>query len=572
VELTIALHRVFDSPRDKLVWDVGHQSYPHKVLTGRKGAMSSLRQYKGLCGFPDPAESPHDAFCVGHASTSVSAALGMALARDMARDDCHVIAVIGDGAMGGGMAFEALNHAGQMGTRLIVVLNDNGMAISPSIGALAKILKQVRGDPRYQRMKEDAKRVITSLPLGTPAWQASKQLKNHIKRAILPVTLWEQLGFEYIGPLDGHNIEALEAALKLARNTDGPVLVHVITKKGKGYPPHGVPRNGERPSSAPSYSSVFGDTVVELLQRDPRLVVITAAMVEGTGLGKAARQFPGRVIDVGICEQHAVTMAAGMASRGLVPIVAVYSTFLQRAYDQVIHDVCLQNLPVVFALDRAGIVGDDGKTHQGAFDVSYLSCIPNMVVSAPKDEEELRHLLYTATVSGRPMAVRYPRGRGWGVPRKPHLEALPIGKGELLRQGNDVAIVACGVTVVPALEAARLLSDEGIECSVVNARFIKPLDAELILEAGGGAGHVLTVEENARFGGLGSAVMVLFSDAGLGRVNIKCLGLPDHFIEHGPQQLFRSQFGLDADGIARAARDMLGRRAPQVGATRESKS
>ncbi len=456
VELTIALHRVFHSPVDKILWDVGHQSYVHKLLTGRGKEFHTIRRYGGLSGFTDRAESPHDAFGAGHASTSISAALGMALARDLAAEDYHVVAVIGDGALGAGMAFEALNHAGHLGHRLIVVLNDNGMAISPSIGALARLLNKVRLDLRYEQAKKEARRAVVRLPLGKWAWLHSKRIKNSIKRALIPSAFWEELGFTYLGPVDGHNIRELEAALSRARGYESrPVLIHVLTKKGKGYPPaeadaakfHGVPPNQVKNGNTTAYSEVFGQTVLRLMRESDRVVAITAAMLDGTGLAIPAREFPHRVLDVGICEQHAVTLAAGLATQGFIPIVAIYSTFLQRAYDQIIHDVCLQNLPVVFAIDRAGIVGDDGKTHQGAFDISYLLSIPNMVVAAPKDESELQHLLFTAVGAGRPMAIRYPRGQGQGMPSPPQLQQLPIGQGEILCHCRDVAIVALGATV-----------------------------------------------------------------------------------------------------------------------------
>ena len=567
VELTIGLHRVFDSPRDKIVWDVGHQSYVHKLLTGRRESFSTIRQYGGLSGFPDPAESPHDAFGAGHASTSLSAALGMAIARDLAGKTHHVLAVIGDGSFGGGMAFEALNHAGHLGTRLIVVLNDNGMSISPSVGALSKLLNVVRLDYRYERAKAETRRALSLLPLGAPAWKLGKEVKNRFKRAILPSSLWEELGFVYVGPVNGHDLREVEAALVRARDHERkPVLVHVLTRKGKGYAPaeadavkfHGVsPKASKASPTAPSYSDVFGRTVFRLMRENPRVVAITAAMLDGTGLNLAAYKFPHRVFDVGICEQHAVTMAAGLASQGFLPIVAIYSTFLQRAYDQVIHDVCLPNLPVVFAIDRAGIVGDDGKTHQGAYDVSYLRAVPNIVVAAPKDENELRHLLFTAVASGRPMAIRFPRGKGEGVRQQHELENIPTGKGELLRDGRDVALVALGPLAYRALEAAELLAQEGIECAVANARFAKPLDGDLIGGLADSTGRLVTIEENALAGGFGSSVLEFLESSGRCRVQVESLGLPDQFIQHGPRELFLDRFDLDGPGIARRVRTLL---------------
>lgn len=564
VELTIALHRGFNSPEDKIVWDVGHQSYAHKLLTGRRERFATLRQYEGLSGFPVRTESPHDAFGAGHASTSVSAALGMALARDLAGMSYEVVAVIGDGALGAGMAFEALNHTGHLGIRLIVVLNDNGMAISPSIGAVSRLLNQVRFDPRYEFAKREARRTVTRLPFGESAWALSKRIKSQVKRALLPSAFWEQLGFIYLGPVDGHNIKELEAALSRARDFESkPTLIHVLTKKGKGYAAaeadatkfHGVPPpNKAEVSHAPSYSQVLAQTVLRLMRENERVVAITAAMLDGTGLAVAAAEFPRRVFDVGICEQHAVTLAAGLATQGFIPIVAIYSTFLQRAYDQIIHDVCIQNLPMVFAIDRAGIVGDDGKTHQGSFDISYLRSIPNMIVASPKDEDELQHLLFTAVNTGQTMAVRYPRGDGEGVPLEPDLHQLPLGKGEMLRDGQDLAILAIGSTVYPALTAAERLAGEGIHCAVVNARFAKPLDSELMLELATRTKRLVTVEENALAGGFGSAVRELLGSARLDQVRVECLGLPDSFVEHGTQELLRSMFDLDADGIARRIR------------------
>ncbi|MBI4187132.1 MAG: 1-deoxy-D-xylulose-5-phosphate synthase [Chloroflexi bacterium] len=560
IELSIALHRVFDSPEDKIIWDVSHQAYVHKLLTGRKHRFSSLRQYGGISGFTTRDESPHDSFGCGHAGTSISAALGMALARDMKGADNHVVAVIGDGALTAGMAFEAINHAGHLDTRLTVVLNDNGMSISPSIGALSRLLNLVRLDPRYEQAKKGAKKAITRLPMGSLAWEVSKQVKSRLHKALLPGVFWEELGFVYIGPIDGHNVAEVEAALKRARDYEArPTLVHVLTRKGNGYPPaednatkfHGVPPQNGGGGNGPSYSKVLGQTVLRLMRENDKVVAITAAMLDGTGLSIAAAELPERVFDVGICEQHAVTLAAGLATEGYIPVVAIYSTFLQRAYDQIIHDVCIQNLPVVFALDRAGIVGDDGKTHQGAFDISYLRSIPNMIVASPKDEDELRHMLFTAINAGQPMAVRFPRGSGEGVPLNPDFERLPIGRGEVLRDGGDVAILALGSTVYPALDAAETLAQSGIQCTVVNARFAKPLDSELILKLSASTCKVLTVEENVLAGGFGSAVLELLCRSGMSEVRVECLGLPDRFIEHGAQEIFRSMFALDSEGIAR---------------------
>lgn len=563
VELTIALHRVFTSPEDKIVWDVGHQCYAHKLLTGRRDKFDTLRRYGGLSGFTARSESPHDAFGAGHAGTSISAALGMALARDLNNSNYHVVAVIGDGSLGAGMALEAVNHAGHLGTRLIVVLNDNGMSISPSVGAVSRLLNQVRFDPRYEFVKKEAKKRVTRLPFGKLAWELSRRIKSRFESVIVPNTFWEQLGFSYLGPVDGHSIKELEAALGRARDFESrPTLVHVLTRKGKGHDAaeanatkfHGVSPNVSKTNNAPSYSQVFSRTVLRLMQENEKVVAITAAMLDGTGLASVAAQFPERVLDVGICEQHAVTLAAGLATQGFIPIVAIYSTFSQRAYDQIIHDVCIQNLPVVLALDRAGIVGDDGKTHQGAFDISYLRAIPDMVIAAPKDEDEFQHLLYTAIKAGQPMAVRYPRGNGEGTPLAPDFRQLPIGKGEMLKEGEDLAILAIGSTVYPAMAAAERLSKESIHCAVANVRFAKPLDSELILELATSTRRLLTVEENALAGGLGSAVLELLGKARLESVKVECLGLPDRFIEHGTQEFFRAMFNLDSEGIARCVR------------------
>ncbi len=560
VELTIALHRVFNSPEDKIIWDVGHQCYAHKMLTGRKEAFSTLRQYRGISGFPVRGESPHDAFGAGHAGTSVSAALGMVLARDLLKQKYHVVAIIWDGSLGAGMALEAINHAGHLRKKLIVVLNDNGMSISPSIGAVARLLNHVRFDPKYESAKSAARKTIARLPLGRFAWRWTKQVKSRVESVVLPNVFWEQLGFTYLGPIDGHNIAELEAALIRARDSEsGPVLIHVLTRKGKGHAPaeanaskfHGVSPHGREAGSVPSYSQFFGSIVRRLMRQNDRIVAITAAMTDGTGLTPVAAEFPDRVFDVGICEQHAVTLAAGLAAQGFIPVVAIYSTFLQRAYDQIIHDVCLQNLPVVFAVDRAGIVGDDGKTHQGGFDISYLRTIPNMVIAAPRDEEEFQHLLYTAVTAGQPVAVRYPRGNGEGISLTDNFRRLAIGKGELLKDGQDMAILALGSTVYPALEAAERLEEGGIHCAVIDARYAKPLDTELILGVASATRRIVTIEENSLVGGFGSALLELFSTMKHMDVKVERLGLPDRFIEHGSQPLLRSMLSLDAEGIAR---------------------
>ncbi len=555
VELTIALHRVFHSPEDKIIWDVGHQSYAHKLLTGRKNDFATLRTYGGLSGFPVRTESRHDAFGAGHAGTSISAALGMALARDTRGDKNHVIAVIGDGSLGAGMALEAINHAGHLGTRVIVVLNDNGMSISPSIGAVSRLLNRVRFNPKYESAKRVARKEIKRLPMGKLAWDLSQRVKSQVEGVVLP-NFWEQMGFTYLGPVDGHDERKTEAALTRAARETGPTLVHVITQKGKGHAEaeadatrfHGIAPYVEKPDPLPSYSQVFGQTVLRLMQENEKIVAISAAMLDGTGLMPAAQAFPKRVYDVGICEQHAVTLAAGLATEGMIPVVAIYSTFLQRSYDQIVHDVCLQNLPVIFAVDRAGIVGDDGKTHQGAFDITYLRGIPNMVIVAPKDETEFQHLIFSAVSYGKPTAIRYPRGNGGPSETVKSMKAVPIGTGEILRRGDDLAILAIGATVFPALEAAAKLADEGLQCSVANARFAKPLDSDMIQKLAMTTGRIMTIEENSLIGGFGSAVLEALTRNKF-KVKVECMGLPDAFIEHGNQNLLRTKYELDTQGI-----------------------
>lgn len=559
VEIAIALHRVFSSPRDKIVWDVGHQAYAHKLLTGRRERFDTLRQYGGISGFPDRDESPHDAFTAGHASTSISAALGMAKARDITGGKYNVIAVTGDGALTGGMSFEALNHAGHLRTNLIVVLNDNGMAIAPSVGALSRLLSRLTLDRRYYWAEEEASHVVPKMPLGRKLWRMWGKASKGVKGLVIPSMFWDELGFTYMGPINGHDIAALEKALHQAKDyTRRPILVHVVTTKGKGYESaeedavgfHGVSPKGGAKAGIPSYSEVFGETVLRLMRENPNVVAVTAAMPEGTGLDIAAEEFPQRVFDVGICEQHAVTFAAGLATQGFTPIVAVYSTFLQRALDQIIHDVCLPNLPVVFAIDRGGIVGEDGKTHQGSFDLSFLNFIPNMVLSTPKDENELRHLAYTALKAGCPFAIRYPRGTGLGVSLDKELREIPIGRGEILQEGGDAVILAVGVCVAPAVEAARKLSSKGVKCTVVNARYIKPLDSSLILDVASRIRRVVTVEENASIGGFGSSVAEFLENSGMSGLQLRHIGLPDEFVPHGPPSVLRSKYGLNADGIS----------------------
>lgn len=572
VELTLALHYVFDTPRDTIIWDVGHQAYAHKLLTGRQAQFHTLRQYGGISGFPKRAESIYDAFDTGHSSTSISAALGMASARCLKKERGRVIAVIGDGALTAGLALEGLNNAGDLHKDLIVILNDNGMSIAPNVGAMSSFLSRKLTGRTMVFLKKRVEQLLGALPgIGEDLLALAKKSEDAMKAFFTPGMLFEALKFTYLGPVNGHRLDHLIETLNNVKNLDGPVLVHVLTKKGKGYPPaendptgfHGLgkfdPDTGVAKKSVgeiPSYTEIFGDTLVRLAEEDSRLVAITAAMPDGTGLVDFRAKFPERFFDVGICEQHAVTFAAGLAVEGLRPVVAIYSTFLQRAYDQVLHDVCLQNLPVVFALDRGGIVGEDGETHQGLFDLSYLRHIPNLVLMAPKDEDELRHMLYTAVRHPGPIALRYPRGRGVGVNFSPTLRLLPIGRGELLREGEDLLILAVGAGVYPALQAASELEKQGLQTAVVNARFIKPLDEQLLLSLAARIGRVLTVEENVAQGGFGSAVLELFADHGL-LVPVKRIAVPDRFVEHGHPDLLRRKYGLDAEGIYKAALEFL---------------
>ncbi len=565
VELTIALHRVFDSPRDRIVWDVGHQAYVHKILTGRRQRFATLRQLGGISGFPKREESEHDAFGVGHSSTSISAALGIVLARDINKEKHKVVAVIGDGSLTGGQAYEALNYAGHLERDLTVILNDNEMSIDRNVGAMSEYLSKLRTDPAYYRMKRDVEYLLKRIPaIGERVASTVERLKDGLKYLVVPGMLFEELGFTYIGPIDGHNLAALIDVLQKSKPMAGPVLIHVITRKGKGYGPaesnadkfHGVGpfrvESGEivKNGNKPSYTAVFGDAMIAVAEQDPDVIAITAAMPEGTGLKQFAARFPGRFFDVGIAEPNAVTMAAGLAAAGKKPVVAIYSTFLQRAYDQVIHDVCLQRLPVVFAIDRAGIVGEDGPTHQGVFDCSYLRSIPGLTIMAPKDENELRHMLYTAINLDGPAAIRYPRGCGLGADTGEQLRAIEIGRGEELRAGKDVALLAAGVMADPCLAASDLLARNGIRAGVVNARFIKPLDENLIRRLARDVGVIVTVEDNALAGGFGSAVLEYVNAANLNWVKIFRIGLPDKFIEHGTRPQLLARYGLTGEGIA----------------------
>ncbi|HAA05180.1 MAG TPA: 1-deoxy-D-xylulose-5-phosphate synthase [Syntrophobacteraceae bacterium] len=569
VELTLALHYVFNAPYDRIVWDVGHQSYAHKLLTGRKGRFDTLRQFQGISGFPKREESKFDAFGTGHSSTSISAALGIGVGKCLKGCSNRAIAVIGDGSMTGGMAFEAMNHAGDLDKDLIVVLNDNEMSISPNVGALSSFLSRKLSTRTVMNMKRHFENVLNSIPgVGPNILQILKRSEESLKAFFTPGMLFEALKFHYIGPIKGHRLDKLIDTFETAKQLEGPVLVHVWTQKGKGYEPaehdptrfHGLGafdvatgKSCSHAGCAPSYTEVFGKTITQLAERDPRIVAITAAMPQGTGLDMFADRYPERFFDVGIAEQHAVTFAAGLATEGFKPVVAVYSTFLQRAYDQIIHDVCLQKLPVVFAMDRGGLVGEDGPTHHGAFDLSFLRHIPNMVLMAPKDEGELQQMLKTAVEFGGPIGLRYPRGNGVGVPLKEELEPVAIGKAEVLREGDDVLLIGIGSTVHPVMEAAEQLHQQGIEATVVNARFVKPLDQELILRLAKKIGRVMTIEENALQGGFGSAVLEVFQEASFFPRKFKRLGLPDEFIIHGSQATLRDLLGIDAQGIERAA-------------------
>ncbi|GAB4298758.1 MAG: 1-deoxy-D-xylulose-5-phosphate synthase [Desulfuromonadia bacterium] len=568
VELTLALHRVFESPRDRLIWDVGHQAYAHKLITGRRDRFSTLRKLDGISGFPKRSESPHDIFDVGHASTSISAALGCAVGRDVKGEKNKVVAIIGDGSMTGGIAFEGMNHAGHLNRDLILVLNDNEMSIAENVGALSAFLTRTTSSQFVYRVKKDIEQFLDSFDgIGKSVLKVAKRAEESLKGLFTPGMLFEAFGFEYIGPIDGHDVETLISTFERVRHFSDAVLIHVLTKKGKGYPPaeanpslfHGVgPFEIETgkvlkaKGGGTSYTAVFGQTVTRLASDDDRIVAVTAAMPDGTGLTTFSREHPTRFFDVGIAEQHAVTFAAGLAVEGCRPVVAIYSSFLQRAFDQIFHDVCLMKLPVTFAIDRAGVVGSDGPTHHGVFDLSYLRVFPNMTVMAPKDENELQHMLHTALTLGSPAAVRYPRGNGVGVPLDQTFRQLELGKGELLREGKDGVVVAIGTMVLPALEAANILAGDGVDFAVINARFVKPLDRELILSWGKRTGLVITCEENALAGGFGSGVMELFEEEGITGVRFKRIGYPDRFIEQGEQHELHARYGLDRDGLVRA--------------------
>lgn len=565
VELSLALHRVFSTPEDKIVFDVGHQSYIHKIITGRREQFPTLRQYGGLSGFPKRSESEHDAFGTGHSSTSISAALGMAVARDLQGKDYNVVAVIGDGSMTGGMAFEALNNAGTLHKKMIVVLNDNEMSISKNVGAMSEYLYQLRTGETYNKIKHDIEGWLKNMEFGTDVLKAIRRLKGSVKYLMVPTSIFEELGFTYLGPVDGHDLQGLTEVLQAAKKIDGPVLVHVLTKKGKGYKPaeespnkfHGTGpfeiATGKKianPNAPITYTEVFGKTLTELANEDKEIIGITAAMPDGTGMSTFAKAHPERFFDVGIAEQHAVTSAAGAAAAGMKPVAAIYSTFLQRAYDSVLHDICMQKLHVTLCLDRAGLVGDDGYTHHGVFDYAYLRSMPEMTIMAPKDENELRHMLKTAVDYDGPVSVRYPRGSGVGVEITEPMHSLPIGKAEVLREGKDVCLWAIGSMVQSALQVAAKLAEQGISAGVVNMRFAKPLDKELLLAHAAQYGKIVTLEEGTLQGGVGSAVLETLNEAKmLQQCRVLTLGIPDEFVLHGDKKLLMKDLGLDVDAI-----------------------
>jgi 1-deoxy-D-xylulose-5-phosphate synthase len=575
IELAVALHYAFETPRDRLVWDVGHQAYAHKILTGRRDLLPTIKQYGGISGFLRRDESEYDTFGAGHASTSLSAALGMAVARDRKGQDHHVVALIGDASLAGGMAMEAINQAGHLKTRLIVVLNDNEMSIAPAVGALTGYLNRIRGAQGYHRFKDEVEETLLAIPsLGERLHHAAKTVKDAIAAAVLPGALVSELGFKYIGYVDGHNPRALVAALREAKQVkDGPVIVHALTTKGKGHPqaekdyyrwhatgPFDLKtgRAVKAPAKAPTYTSVFGKTLCELMEKDSKIVALTAAMPDGTGVCDALERFPDRAFDVGIAEQHCVTFAAGMSCEGLKPVCAIYSTFLQRAFDQLVHDVCIQDLNVKFCLDRGGIAGGDGPTHHGLLDIAYLRGVPNIVVMAPKDEGEMRDMMLTLIEHKGPAAMRYPRGNGVGVSIDREPQLLEIGKGEILRDGGEIAIVAYGSMVHPSLQAAENLARVGIETTVVNARFVKPLDAQLLLALARTKRLIVTAEEAYLAGGFGSAVLELLEENGLqDKVRVVRMGIPDRLVTHGDAKLLLAKYGLDADGIFNRVRESV---------------
>ncbi len=569
VELTLALHYTFDAPKDKIVWDVGHQAYGHKIITGRRDRFPTLRQYGGISGFPVRDESPYDTFNVAHACTAISGALGMAAARDLKGESFHVVAVVGDAGLTGGVALEGINNLGTLQKKVLIILNDNKMSISPNVGAIEGYLNRIVHGQAYHRLTSEVEKMILTVPrLGPRLLRLSKDMVDTAKTLLIPGMVFEELGFEYVGPVNGHSIEELLMVLGKVKDNPGPTLLHVVTQKGKGYPHaeklpvkfHGVTQFDistgafhKAPAKAPSYTAVFGKALCELAEKDSRIVAITAAMSEGTGLDEFSKKFPERFFDVGIAEQHAVDFAAGLACEGMRPVAAIYSTFLQRAYDQVIHDLCLMRLPVVLALDRAGLVGADGPTHHGLYDLAYLGAVPGIVVMAPKDENELRNMLATALSIDGPSAVRYPRGNGLGVPYDPEFKKLEIGKAEILREGDDIAILALGSMVYPCLEAAAKLDAEGLHATVINARFMKPLDEELLSVLAAEKRFLVTAEEGTEAGGFGASIAALLHDRKIS-TSILRIAVPDRIIPHGAPSLLHAKYGLDVDGIVQKIR------------------
>jgi len=566
VELTIALHRTFDSPDDKIIWDVGHQCYVHKLLTGRKEKFKTLRQFGGLAGYPKREESVYDCFNTGHAGTAISAALGFVKARDIKHDSYNVVAVIGDGTMSIGMTYEALNHAGSSDSNLIIVLNDNEMFISPHVGAMSTYLNKIRTNPNYDKRKERTKAFLSKIPvIGTLTTKAIRKFKDGLKYMLVPGRLFEELGLTYLGPIDGHDIAALEKAFKQAKNKKGPILIHAVTCKGKGYDSaiqrpdifHGIgPFNkgtGEiiEKHSPPSYTSVFGQTICELAKQDENIVAVTAAMENGTGLNQFRELYPERFFDVGIAEQHAVTFAAGLALGGMKPVVSMYSTFYQRAYDQVLHDVCLQNAAVVLAVDRGGIVGEDGPTHHGIFDISFLRAIPNLTIMSPKDENELRNMICSAFIYHQPVVIRYPRADGFGVPIDEKVQIMDKGKAELLCPGSDITLIGFGPIVYICLEAARELRKKGIEAGVINLRFIHPIDQELIISQAKKTGKIVTIEDHILNGGVGSAILEILEEQGLAHIQVERIGYQD-YVTHGAIPVLHKEYGIGSAQIISA--------------------
>ncbi|MBI4452744.1 1-deoxy-D-xylulose-5-phosphate synthase [Candidatus Woesearchaeota archaeon] len=568
VELTLAVHYVFDAPRDKIVFDTGHQCYPHKLITGRRGNFHTLRQYKGVCGFCNIHESEYDVFGAGHASTAISAALGIAKARDYKKEDYKAVAIVGDGALTAGLAFEGLNNLGASKTNMLIILNDNRMSISPNVGAISNYLNKIVLKPGYFKLRKTTKGLLQRIPgIGEEHLDKVFKVQERIRTIYSEGVFFESLGFQYFGPIDGHNLDELIPALQNIKDLKGPVILHVKTEKGKGYQFaekdiekfHGMPKfdpiNGQKyvTTTNISWTDAFANALIRIAEEDKKIVAITAAMKSGTGLNKFEKHFPDRTIDVGIAEQHAVTFAGGLAISGMRPVCAIYSTFLQRAYDQIIHDVCLQNLPVIFALDRAGLVGDDGPTHNGPFDIAYLRAIPNITILVPKDENELQHMLYTATFINGPSSIRYPRGAGIGIPLDSEFRKLEIGKGEILREGNDLLILGVGPILYDAMQAIDELK---LNAAIINARFVKPLDKELIVKYAQKIKNIITIEEGTINGGFGSAVLELFEDNGI-KANVKRIGVPDEFIEHGKPDIQKKLIGIDKEGIKKAIQEIM---------------